>query len=113
MGAMGAMAVRSSCAVMPMRIHFYPSIMSLTGKRNMRGGMGSNCHGRNSDDCIVKVAPGTVVSDGDGEWVGELIQEGDELVIAKGGKGGIGNARFKSSTNRALGSSRKGLWAMK
>ena len=36
MGAMGAMAVRSSCAVMPMRIRFYPSIMSLTGKRNMR-----------------------------------------------------------------------------
>ena len=70
--------------------------------KHAQHGMGSNCHGRNSDDCIVKVAPGTVVSDVEtGEWVGELIQEGDELMVAKGGKGGIGNARFKSSTNRA------------
>jgi len=64
-------------------------------------GMGSNCHGRNSDDCIVKVAPGTVVSDAEtGDFLGELLTDGEELIVAKGGHGGIGNARFKSSTNQ-------------
>ena len=64
--------------------------------------MGSNCHGKNSEDCIVKVAPGTVVIDSEtDEFIGELVNDGEELIIAKGGHGGIGNARFKSSTNRA------------
>jgi len=66
-----------------------------------QNGMGSNCHGRNSDDCIVKVASGTVVSDAEtNEFLGELLQPGEELVVAKGGRGGIGNVHFKSSTNQ-------------
>ena len=70
--------------------------------KNAQHGMGSNCHGKNSEDCIIKVAPGTVVLDADTEeFIGELINHGEELIIAKGGHGGIGNARFKSSTNRA------------
>ena len=57
---------------------------------------------KNSEDCIVKVAPGTVVIDSEtDEFIGELVNDGEELIIAKGGHGGIGNARFKSSTNRA------------
>ena len=69
--------------------------------KNAQHGMGSNCHGRNSEDCIINVAPGTVVSEVEsGDLIGELVNEGDELIVAKGGKGGIGNARFKSSTNR-------------
>jgi GTP-binding protein len=69
--------------------------------KNAQHGMGSNCHGKNSEDCIIKVAPGTVVLDADTEeFIGELINHGEELIIAKGGHGGIGNARFKSSTNR-------------
>ena len=70
--------------------------------KNAQHGMGSNCHGKNSEDCIVKVAPGTVVIDSEtDEFIGELVDDGEELIIAKGGHGGIGNARFKSSTNRA------------
>ena len=70
--------------------------------KNAQHGMGSNCHGKNSEDCVIKVAPGTVVLDGDTEeFIGELINHDEELIIAKGGHGGIGNARFKSSTNRA------------
>ena len=70
--------------------------------KNAQHGMGSNCHGKNSEDCIVKVAPGTVVIDSEtDEFIGELVNDGEELIIAKGGHGGIGNARFKSSTNRA------------
>ena len=70
--------------------------------KNAQHGMGSNCHGKNSEDCVIKVAPGTVVLDADTEeFIGELINHDEELIIAKGGHGGIGNARFKSSTNRA------------
>jgi len=70
--------------------------------KNAQHGMGSNCHGKNSEDCIIKVAPGTVILDAETEeFIGELINHGEELIIAKGGHGGIGNARFKSSTNRA------------
>jgi GTPase len=70
--------------------------------RHAQQGMGSNCHGRNSDDCIVKVAPGTVITDAEtDEFLGELLEPGEELMVAKGGKGGIGNVRFKSSTNQA------------
>jgi len=70
--------------------------------KNAQHGMGSNCHGRNSDNCIVKVAPGTVVSDAEtGEFLGELTTDGEELIVAKGGRGGIGNIHYKSSTNQA------------
>ncbi len=70
--------------------------------KHAQHGMGSNCHGRNSDDCIVKVAPGTVISDAEtDEFLGELLQPGEELVVAKGGRGGIGNIHFKTSTNQA------------
>ena len=57
---------------------------------------------KNSEDCIVKVAPGTVVIDSEtDEFIGELVNDGEELIIAKGGHGGIGNASFKSSTNES------------
>ncbi len=70
--------------------------------KHAQHGMGSQCHGRNSDDRIVKVAPGTVVSDAEtGDFLGELTQPGEELVVAKGGRGGIGNIHFKSSVNQA------------
>jgi GTP-binding protein len=69
--------------------------------KHAQHGMGSNCHGRNSDDCIVKVAPGTVVTDAEtDEFLGELTRDGEELVVAQGGRGGIGNIHFKSSTNQ-------------
>ena len=70
--------------------------------KHAQHGMGSQCHGRNSADCIVKVAPGTVVSDAEtGDFLGELVHPGEELVVAKGGRGGIGNIHFKSSVNQA------------
>jgi GTP-binding protein len=66
-----------------------------------RHGMGSQCHGRNGADCVVKIPVGTVITDADtGEFIGELLDDGAELVVAKGGKGGIGNVHFKSSTNQ-------------
>ena len=65
-------------------------------------GSGGNCTGRAGAECRVQVPTGTEVRDADtGEKLGDLVRAGDTLLVAKGGWHGIGNARFKSSTNRA------------
>lgn len=56
--------------------------------------------GANAEDVYVDVPVGTVVSLEDGAFLGDLREEGDKLLVAKGGKGGKGNAAFKSSRNR-------------
>jgi GTP-binding protein len=67
-----------------------------------RHGEGNNKTGRSGEDLELRVPPGTVVRDqGSGEVIGELLVEGDRLVCAKGGRGGRGNARFRSSTRQA------------
>ncbi len=65
-------------------------------------GSGSNCHGRNGKNTIVNVPLGTVLKDFETEeFIAEITEEGQELVIAKGGIGGLGNVRFKSSINQS------------
>jgi len=65
-------------------------------------GSGNDCFGRGGDDLYVSVPIGTVIRDSEtGEQLGDLVREGDTLLVAHGGKGGWGNARFKTSTNRA------------
>ena len=70
-------------------------------------GMGRKAHGRNGGDLVVRVPPGTVVR-ADDEWVGELIEADDRLMVARGGRGGRGNARFATPTNRAPKHAEKG-----
>jgi GTPase len=61
-----------------------------------------DCTGRSGEDLYVAVPVGTTIRDADtGEELGDLTREGQELMVARGGKGGWGNQRFKSSTNRA------------
>lgn len=65
-------------------------------------GSGSNCTGRKGSDLILKVPVGTTAIDVDtDETLGDLTEPGQRLTVAQGGWHGIGNARFKSSTNRA------------
>lgn len=67
-----------------------------------RHGQGSNRTGARGADVVVPVPPGTVVRDGaSGEVLGDLLSDGERLVVARGGRGGRGNARFATSTNRA------------
>ena len=65
-------------------------------------GAGRNKSGRSAKDLIVRIPPGTIVRDTEnGEVVADLVAPGQDLVIARGGRGGRGNARFASSTHRA------------
>ncbi len=69
--------------------------------QNGQPGSGNDCTGHGGDDIYVRIPIGTVVSDIEtGEQLGDLTVEGETVLVAKGGKGGWGNARFKSSTNR-------------
>lgn len=65
-------------------------------------GMGSDMFGVAGDDITLKMPVGTIISDADtGEVLYELLTPGEKIMIAKGGDGGFGNLRFKSSINRA------------
>lgn len=65
-------------------------------------GMGANRHGKNGEDLLIRVPPGVLVYDQEsGELLADLKERGQRFVAAKGGQGGRGNARFKTSTNRA------------
>jgi GTP-binding protein len=67
-----------------------------------QGGAGRNKTGRSGKDLDVKVPCGTVVHDVDtGELICDLTDAGQRQMVAEGGRGGLGNTRFKSSTNRA------------
>lgn len=65
-------------------------------------GEGSNRTGRSGTALVLRVPPGTTVQDAEtGEVLGELLEEGDEAVVARGGRGGRGNAYFATATNQA------------
>ena len=69
---------------------------------NGQQGMGQQRFGKNGSDTLIKVPMGTLVYDSDtDELIGDMIKNHDKLLVAKGGEGGVGNTRFKSSTNRA------------
>ncbi|MGH8086053.1 MAG: Obg family GTPase CgtA [Lysobacter sp.] len=71
--------------------------------RAQRGqnGMGRQMYGKAGEDLVITVPVGTVVVNvGTDEAIGDLTGHGDRLLVAQGGKGGLGNMHFKSSTNR-------------
>ncbi len=70
--------------------------------QNGAAGMGSNMHGKSGERLELRVPPGTLIYDDvSGELLADLTSENTELLLLKGGQGGRGNARFKTSTNRA------------
>jgi GTP-binding protein len=83
------------------------SLVSFAHQRHWRAdhgspGLGSDCHGRSGKDLILNVPPGTVLIDKEtGLELRDLVNDGDEIVAARGGRGGWGNTHFKASTNQA------------
>lgn len=72
-------------------------------------GRGKNMHGRAGEDLILRVPPGTVVKDAEtGEVLADLTEPGAQVVVAQGGRGGRGNARFLSNKNKAPRLAEKG-----
>ena len=61
-----------------------------------------DCYGRGGEDILLRFPVGTVISDNDtGEQIADLDEDGKQILLASGGRGGLGNIHFKSSTNRA------------
>jgi GTP-binding protein len=87
--------------------HGVDSLQELVHRKHWRAksgvpGTGKGCHGANAEDQIIHVPPGTVVRDEKFDLVlRDLKEDGDTVIAARGGKGGKGNIRFKSSNNQA------------
>jgi GTP-binding protein len=83
------------------------SLASLSHKRHWNApeganGGSSNCTGRNAEDMVILVPPGTIVMDAEQGFVlKDLVNPGDQVIAGRGGKGGRGNLSFKSNVNRA------------
>ena len=77
--------------------------------KNGENGRGADCFGAGAPDIVLKVPVGTlIVDETTGETVADLTQHGSRALLAAGGKGGLGNLHFKSSTNRAPRQATKG-----
>ena len=77
--------------------------------KNGENGRGADCFGAGADDIILRVPVGTLIIDETtGETVADLTSHGERALLAQGGKGGLGNLHFKSSTNRAPRQATKG-----
>lgn len=87
-------------------LRFQPQWKAESGE----GGSGRHKHGKNGADCRIRVPMGTLIFDvGTGELLCDLKEDQQEFIVAKGGKGGLGNLHFVSSTNRAPRTCQPGL----
>lgn len=78
--------------------------------KNGQPGGGKKCSGKRGEDIVIKVPPGTQVFDFDtGELLYDLTSQEERLKVLKGGKGGLGNARFKNSVNQRPTYAQSGL----
>jgi GTP-binding protein len=86
--------------------HHLNTLMSYCRKRHYRAedgnpGTGGHCSGKSGEDCVLEVPCGTIVRLAQtGEILADLTDHGQQVIVAAGGHGGKGNARFKSSTNQ-------------
>jgi GTP-binding protein len=98
-GRGGSVIIRAAAGV--------DSLAALSGRRHWKAESGqpggsAGAHGRNGENLLIEVPPGTLVIDAEhGHVLKDLAQVGESVVAARGGKGGKGNIRFKSATNRA------------
>jgi GTPase len=93
----------------------HTNLAHLSHQRHWRGkrgdhGQGSDKFGRGAEDLVIEVPPGTLIRDrARGHLLRDLKSPDDEIIVARGGRGGHGNTHYKSSTNRAPRQREKGL----
>jgi GTP-binding protein len=81
-----------------LHLRYYKNVHAENGE----GGSGNNSTGRSGKDVIIEVPLGTIVRDEEtGKQEAEILEDGQEIVWMKGGRGGLGNARFATATNQA------------
>ena len=88
------------------------TLLDFTRRRHFRGengghGRGARQHGKAGEDLIIRVPPGTQVRSDDG-LLADLVRPSDTVMVARGGRGGLGNTHFATSTNRAPRIAQKG-----
>jgi GTP-binding protein len=85
------------------RLHTLVDLRYHSHYRAKRGehGRGKDQHGKNAPAWIIKVPRGTMLKDMDGRLIRDMVEPAEQFVVAHGGRGGRGNARFVTSTNRA------------
>ncbi|OAB38950.1 GTPase ObgE [Paenibacillus macquariensis subsp. defensor] len=83
------------------------TLMDFRYQRHFKGNQGikgrsRSQHGANAEDSYIRIPPGTIIMDDDtGEVIADLTRHGQEIVVARGGRGGRGNCRFATITNKA------------
>ncbi len=81
-----------------LHLRYYKNVLAENGQN----GMGNNSTGRFGKDIIIEVPLGTIAkNDETGEIEAEILEDGQEIILVTGGRGGLGNSNFKTSTNQA------------
>src|SRR5574343_550386 len=81
-----------------LHLRYFKNVLAENGE----GGSGNNCTGRSGKDVIIEVPLGTVAREEEsGEQEGEILEDGQEVIWIRGGRGGMGNAHFATATNQA------------
>lgn len=81
-----------------LHLRYYKNVHAENGE----GGSGNNSTGRSGKDVIIEVPLGTIARDEEtGKKEAEILEDGQEVILMKGGRGGLGNAKFATATNQA------------
>lgn len=81
-----------------LHLRYYKNVLAENGEN----GSGNHCTGRTGKDIIIEVPLGTVARSEDSDRVeAEILEDGQEAILMRGGRGGLGNSHFKSATNQA------------
>jgi GTP-binding protein len=81
-----------------LHLRYYKNVLAEDGE----GGSGNNSSGRSGKDIIIEVPLGTIARDEEtGKLEAEILEDGQEVILMKGGRGGLGNAKFATATNQA------------
>ncbi len=81
-----------------LHLRYFKNVLAENGE----SGSGSNCSGKNGKDIIIEVPLGTIARDEEtGKIEAEILEDGQEIILVRGGRGGLGNANFATATNQA------------